>query len=67
MKINWVAKLTSRKFISAIIGFVTTLLIALNVNTLTIEQVVAVIGALSTLVAYIIGEGMVDAKRSDDK
>ena len=67
MKINWVAKLTSRKFISAIIGFVTTLLIALNVNTLTIEQVVAVMGALSTLVAYIIGEGMVDAKRSDDK
>jgi len=61
--INWKQKLTSRKFWVAVIGFVTTVLIAFNVDSLTIEQVVALITAASTLIAYIIGEGMVDAAR----
>lgn len=63
MKINWKQKLTSRKFWAAIIGFVTAILVAFGVNDLTIEQVVALITAASTLIAYIIGEGMVDAAR----
>lgn len=63
MKIDWKQKLTSRKFWAAVIGFVTTMMIAFGVNDLTIEQVVAVITAGSTLIAYIIGEGMVDAAR----
>lgn len=63
MKINWKQKLTSRKFWAAVIGFVTALMIAFGVNDLTIEQVVALITAASTLIAYIIGEGMVDAAR----
>lgn len=63
MKINWKQKLTSRKFWAALIGFVTALLVAFGVNDLTIEQVVALITAASTLIAYIIGEGMVDAAR----
>lgn len=63
MKIDWKQKLTSRKFWAAVIGFVTTMMIAFGVNNLTIEQVVAVITAGSTLIAYIIGEGMVDAAR----
>jgi len=63
MKINWKQKLTSRKFWAAVIGFVTALLVAFGVNDLTIEQVVALITAASTLIAYIIGEGMVDAAR----
>lgn len=62
-KINWKQKLTSRKFWAAVIGFVTALLVAFGVNDLTIEQVVAMITAASTLIAYIIGEGMVDAAR----
>ena len=60
-KIDWKRKLTSRKFWVAVIGFVTALLVAFNVDKLTIEQVVAIISALGTLVAYIIGEGMTDA------
>ena len=41
-------------------------------DKLTVEQVVAIISALGTLVAYIIGEGMVDTARekkesNDDK
>ena len=63
MKINWKQKLTSRKFWAALIGFVTALMVAFGVNNLTIEQVVALITAASTLIAYIIGEGMVDAAR----
>ncbi len=46
MKINWKQKLTSRKFWAAVIGFVTALMVAFGVND---------------LIAYIIGEGMVDA------
>lgn len=63
MKINWAQKLTSRKFWVAVIGFITAMLVAFGVNDLTIEQVVAMITAASTLIAYIIGEGMVDAAR----
>lgn len=62
-KINWEQKLTSRKFWAAIIGFVTSIMVVFGVNDLTIEQVVALITAASTLIAYIIGEGMVDAAR----
>lgn len=63
MKINWKQKLTSRKFWAAVIGFITALMVAFGVDDLTIEQVVALITAASTLIAYIIGEGMVDAAR----
>ena len=61
--IDWKRKLTSRKFWAAIIGFVTAILVAFGVDTPTIEQVVALIAAVSTLIAYIIGEGMVDSAR----
>jgi uncharacterized membrane protein len=63
MKINWKQKLTSRKFWSAIVGFVTAIMMALNYDEMTIEQVISVISASSILIAYIIGEGMVDAAR----
>jgi uncharacterized membrane protein len=62
-KINWKQKLTSRKFWAAIIGFVTSVLVAFGVGDLAIEQIVAIITAASTMIAYIIGEGMVDAAR----
>ena len=62
-KINWKQKLTSRKFWAAVTGFVATILIALNYSELEVEQIVGIISATSVLIAYIIGEGMVDAKR----
>jgi len=55
--------LTSRKFWAAVIGFITAMMVAFGVSDLTIEQVVAMITAASTLIAYIIGEGMVDSAR----
>lgn len=63
MKTNWVQKLTSRKFWAAVITFITSILVAFGVPDLTIEQVVAVISAGSVMIAYIIGEGMVDIAR----
>ena len=63
MKINWKQKLTSRKFWAAVTGFVTAIMVAFGANDLTIEQVASVISASAVLIAYIIGEGMVDAAR----
>lgn len=63
-KINWKQKLTSRKFWIAITGFITALMIVLKIDNITQEQVIGLIGALAPLVAYIIGEGLVDANRS---
>lgn len=60
-KINWKRKLTSRKFWVAVTGFTTSMLVAFNVDKLTVEQTVAIISASGTLIAYIIGEGITDA------
>ncbi len=62
-KIDWKSKLTSRKFWAAVTGFVTAILVAFKLDNLTIEQVASVISASAVLIAYIIGEGMVDAAR----
>lgn len=67
MKINWKQKLTSRKFWAAVITFITALLVALGVNELTVEQIIAVVTAASAMIAYIIGEGMVDAARIESE
>jgi hypothetical protein len=65
MKINWKQKLTSRKLWAAIIGFVSPTLLAFGVADNVVTQVSAIIMAGATLIAYIIGEGLVDANRSD--
>ena len=62
-KIDWKTKLTSRKFWAAVIGFATAIMVVFGVDDLTIEQVASVISASAVLIAYIIGEGMVDAAR----
>jgi len=62
-KINWKQKLTSRKFWAAVTGFVTAILMVFKVDKMTIEQVITVVSASSILIAYIIGEGIVDAAR----
>lgn len=64
-KINWKQKLTSRKFWAALIAVVMAIGTAFGVSQMTLEQVVAVISACSVLVAYILGESLVDAKRAE--
>ena len=66
-KINWGQKLTSRKFWAAVVGFVTALLLAFGVSDSETTQVAVVIMAGATLIAYIVGEGMVDASRALDE
>jgi len=62
-KINWKQKLTSRKFWAAVVTFVSTVFVAFGVPDMTVEQVTAIITAGSAMIAYIIGEGLVDAAR----
>ena len=62
MGIDWKRKLTSRKFWAAIAEFVTMLILAFGGNQETAVQVTALIMAGAAVVAYIIGEGLVDAK-----
>ena len=62
---DFVKKVTSRKFWLAVIGFVTPLMIALGYGESQIERVAAIIMGGGTLIAYIIGEGLVDASRNN--
>lgn len=64
MKIDWKKKLTSRKFWTAVVGFVTPLLLAFGVCEDTVVQVSGIIMSGATAIAYIIGEGLVDSERA---
>ena len=59
--IDWKSKLTSRKFWMAIIGLVTGIMLAFKVDAQTVETVSGVIMAGASVIAYIIGEGLIDA------
>ena len=61
MKTNWKRKLTSRKFWAAVIGFITPILLAFGISDSVTTQITAIITAGSAVVAYIIGEGFIDA------
>lgn len=65
MKIDWIRKLTSRKFWVAVIGFVTALLVAFNVDAGSIEQVTSIIMSFASLIAYILAEGFIDATNKE--
>lgn len=60
-KIDWVKKLTSRKFWTAVASFVSMMVVACGVSDSTATQVSAIIMAGATVVAYILGEGLTDA------
>lgn len=60
-KIDWKRKLTSRKFWTAIAGFVAMLVVAFGGTEDQATQITALIMAGAAVVAYIIGEGMADA------
>lgn len=61
MGIDWKRKLTSRKFWVALSQFVTGLIIAFGGTQETAVQVTALIMSGAAVVAFIIGEGLVDA------
>ena len=59
--IDWVRKLTSRKFWLAVANFVTMLIVAFGGTESEASQIAALIMAGATVIAYIIGEGLTDA------
>ena len=68
-KIDWVRKLTSRKFWTAVASFVSMMIVAIGGTENQATQITALIIAGATVLAYIIGEGLVDAanKVPDDE
>ena len=56
-------KLCSRKFWAAIVGFITGLLIYLGKSEAETTQIGALIMSAASVVAYIVGEGLIDAAR----
>lgn len=62
---NFLKKLTSRKFLLAVVGAVSGLALARGVEGSEIERVVATVGGIVTaagsIVAYINGEAKIDA------
>ena len=60
-KIDWKRKLTSRKLWAAICALVVNCIIAFGGSQAVATQVTAIIMGTATVIAYIIGEGLVDA------
>ena len=65
MKIDWKRKLSSRKFWAALAGFVGAIAVLCGAGESVITEVTAIISAAGVLVAYILGEAMIDSKSSD--
>ena len=58
----WLRKLTSRKLWIALVGFITPLLLAFGVSESTASEIAGIIMAGASCIAYILGEGLVDAE-----
>ena len=59
--INWVRKLTSRKFWTAVASFVSMMIVACGGTDNQATQITALIMAGAAVVAHIIGEGLTDS------
>ena len=55
-----IRKLTSRKFWLAIAAFITVLIVVFKGDAATAETISGMIMAGATVIAYIIGEGLID-------
>jgi hypothetical protein len=64
-KVDWVGKLTSRKFWGAVTGFTTSLMYLLNVADTEATKITALIMAGASLIAYMIGEGLADSNKQN--
>lgn len=59
-KIDWKRKLTSRKLWLSVASFVAMLIIAINGDEGSAQQISALIMAGATIIGYVIGEGLAD-------
>ena len=61
-KINWISKLTSRKWWTSIASFVTLLIVAFGGTESTATQVASIIMAGEIVIGYTIGEGLIESQ-----
>ena len=61
-----IRKLTSRKFWLAIAAFITELVVAFKGDGATAETISGMIMAGATVIAYVLGEGLIDAANVSD-
>ncbi len=64
MNIDWKSKLTSRKLWLAAAGFIAGLIVAFGGGEEAAQTVSGSIISGASVIAYIVGEGLVDANRS---
>lgn len=63
---DWKRKLTSRKFWAAVAEFVTMLMIAMGETQDSATKVAALIMGGAAVIAYIVGEGLIDAAGANE-
>lgn len=61
-KIDWISKLTSRKWWTSVISFITLMIIAFGGTESTATQVASIIMAGAVVIGYTIGEGLIDSQ-----
>ena len=66
MKIDWLRKLTSRKFWLSVASFVSMMIVALGGSESEATQVSALIMAGATVLGYLIAEGLADSSHTDE-
>lgn len=66
MNIDWVKKLTSRKFWVAVVGLVTGLILAFGGSEGAAETVSGVIMSAASVLGYLLAEGLVDANKKGE-
>ena len=60
-KIDWVRKLTSRKFWLSLASFISMMIVACGGSEGKAQQIAALIMAGATVIGYAIGEGLADS------
>lgn len=57
---SWKDKLTSRKFWAAVVGVVLSIMVMTGADAEQQEKVTGLVTSCGVLIAYIVGEGLVD-------
>lgn len=63
----WIRKLTSRKLWMAVVGLVSSIMIARGADEGSTAQIASIIMQGATVISYILSEGLVDASNTTDK
>ena len=64
MKIDWAAKLASRKFWAAVAAWATSILAAFHVNDSMTAQIVLIVSGIGSLCVYMFAEAIVDSSNN---